>query len=1573
MPGPARSQVELVPLDVPAEPRYAAPTTKPENRLRVASFNINQGILSRMPELTQLMDKYCIDILLIQDAGTRNATDLRMICSEAGRHKLRYIDHSFVPCENGTYSDTDLHWLRSKVLKPQTKTPDGFPEATPRQTLAILMRQDVPAEAVITGLPMRRFMRVDVNTAGARLSIVNVYAPSSGASTEDMTNFYDGLAAGMASCAQRTIVAGDFNATLRAPADRKQGADRSNKRDNAHVAFLTRVQLVDAAARAGEPRRPTYVSSTSWSRIDAITASAGALDLLGQVHTVEMGSDHNLIFSDVAVELERVPTFRPPPTTRVFSTPGLTKPGADPDPRWLEYQRLLTEELNEANALELAVRLERAMDGPEASSVIDDIDAQLLAATVKTATAVFGRRRRRRSKPLFSKKVYRAIQTKRRLLKLVKELKEGNHRGAQIRASQLQSVLGQGPVDVSVVKRTLRKLSRAVRKEVAGKQAADFAVFQKRMEKRSAGGGDWSEAGRFNGKNYGRQSLSHVVVGDTTYTDPAEVNRLIYEYECRTRKQPPPPAWDKEEAPPWDATRMPRPAVDMAQPRATEERWAKALKYLKPKKAPGEDGITAELVRSMPQHLLELLRCLVDACLVHGHVPTRWKAVRGTLLHKSSTLAATNLDNYRGIALVVAFLRITDRVVYECAIKYAEDNEILDKHQFGFRAGHGVHQAALILDQLVDHAQRNQRPLRIAFADIRKAFPSVAHKLLVKELELVGMGELGRYVEAVYPGVTYQVVTTHGKAEPVPWQAGVMEGMTTSPLLFAIYINVLLRWIRATSEPYALGDIRISVLAFADDTAYPSGSDEGVQDTLRKVELWGYHYGNVLHAGKTFVVGNTDPTQTISIPNEIFPERFRDPRRGAVFIEQRGPQATYRYLGFLRTLEDRETAHWDALVERTTKALYNIARIPATPWFTIRMVEAMVSSQITFCAGLVHLSAERLETLENMVCLALTKKIRPGPCWCYDMFRSMGVAGRQSLRTTYHAATVATVVREICANELVHDVVAANMLDVVNAHKGHQPWSAIWYQREALHGSCIGDVAIGLKRFGMRVSFTSGPLATHLRVPVIAANCLESRRVAAGYFEATPAMAQLLADNTGLAHPIPVTILRSRINGVPQRALMRQEEARASGTHTHMNRKLYTAWMATFCRKENGMYRVRADLWPDLSRRVTPRLAASPGAIKVVVVPSAKAIHGKRGPQEVAASVWSCDNDELCTAVKPGCAQTCYHAVAVALLWVVRKVDPTQELHVMTPLAMDQAVGSWADKPAGVKARHPYANTMSMLCDAIEERRATTKLVTMPTDEASTFDDRITDDLINPAQGPRGAGGGGRIRSMAAQARSVPMPPLEIARRPTRVVVHDLDMRVLFEGKLAELLRNKEEPAAFEACRRRAPLFIGEPAHPWTWQYPVTTKDGMRVWRARMELLVTNEYMVNVLNIPLPHIGEVCPCGSPEDPETETTRHVVVECPLYEEIRKRKMGAFYRERQPGPATVAEFRRALGYVGEQEDESEGDLEARKARARAAIRTFHAVWKSRCIRMAQVKAAYERANARARAEEVPEEGA
>ncbi len=195
MPGPARSQVELVPLDVPAEPRYAAPTTKPENRLRVASFNINQGILSRMPELTQLMDKYCIDILLIQDAGTRNATDLRMICSEAGRHKLRYIDHSFVPCENGTYSDTDLHWLRSKVLKPQTKTPDGFPEATPRQTLAILMRQDVPAEAVITGLPMRRFMRVDVNTAGARLSIVNVYAPSSGASTEDMTNFYDGLAA----------------------------------------------------------------------------------------------------------------------------------------------------------------------------------------------------------------------------------------------------------------------------------------------------------------------------------------------------------------------------------------------------------------------------------------------------------------------------------------------------------------------------------------------------------------------------------------------------------------------------------------------------------------------------------------------------------------------------------------------------------------------------------------------------------------------------------------------------------------------------------------------------------------------------------------------------------------------------------------------------------------------------------------------------------------------------------------------------------------------------------------------------------------------------------------------------------------------------------------------------------------------------------------------------------------------------------------------------------------------------------------------------------------------------------
>ncbi|XP_013168060.1 PREDICTED: uncharacterized protein LOC106118047, partial [Papilio xuthus] len=75
-----------------------------------------------------------------------------------------------------------------------------------------------------------------------------------------------------------------------------------------------------------------------------------------------------------------------------------------------------------------------------------------------------------------------------------------------------------------------------------------------------------------------------------------------------------------------------------------------ALQQLKNNKAPGDDGITAELLRAAGEPALRVLQKLYNSVILEGHTPKAWSRSVVVLFFKKGDKAL--LKNYRPISLL---------------------------------------------------------------------------------------------------------------------------------------------------------------------------------------------------------------------------------------------------------------------------------------------------------------------------------------------------------------------------------------------------------------------------------------------------------------------------------------------------------------------------------------------------------------------------------------------------------------------------------------------------------------------------------------------------------------------------------------------------------------------------------------------------------------------------------------------------------------------------------------------------------------------------------------------------------
>jgi hypothetical protein len=106
-------------------------------------------------------------------------------------------------------------------------------------------------------------------------------------------------------------------------------------------------------------------------------------------------------------------------------------------------------------------------------------------------------------------------------------------------------------------------------------------------------------------------------------------------------------------------------------------------------------------------------------------------------IHKGGS--RVRMENYRPISLLSCFSKILEKVVCNRLCSFLKTNSILSGAQFGFCHGHSTIHTMIHFVNHVSKALNNKEHTIAIFFDLRKAFDSCDHKILLQKLSAIGI------------------------------------------------------------------------------------------------------------------------------------------------------------------------------------------------------------------------------------------------------------------------------------------------------------------------------------------------------------------------------------------------------------------------------------------------------------------------------------------------------------------------------------------------------------------------------------------------------------------------------------------------------------------------------------------------------------------------------------------------------------------------------------------------------------------------------------------------------------------
>ena len=331
------------------------------------------------------------------------------------------------------------------------------------------------------------------------------------------------------------------------------------------------------------------------------------------------------------------------------------------------------------------------------------------------------------------------------------------------------------------------------------------------------------------------------------------------------------------------------------------------LSELKLGKAPGHDGISAQILKWCIPYISSILTKIFNKCVYHGVYPSILKIARVTALPKGGD--TSDADNFRPISILPQINKIFEKLIHVRLLSFLKKHDILSTQQFGFLKKHSTsHSVTCLYEKLIQNIE-NKLDTAVLFVDLKAAFDTVDNEILLGKLEHYGIRNKTLKLLTSYLQNRKQFV----KCGPIESTiltvlCGVPQGSVLGPLLFILFINDIVNC--SLLDP----------VMYADDAALLI-SAKTLNKLNKKVNKEARLFFNWLTANKLTL--NYKKTKYMIITNKHYNLKFRRKFRLNINKNNIKQVENFKYLGII--LDNKLT--WKPHIDYLKTKLYSVSGI----------------------------------------------------------------------------------------------------------------------------------------------------------------------------------------------------------------------------------------------------------------------------------------------------------------------------------------------------------------------------------------------------------------------------------------------------------------------------------------------------------------------------------------------------------------------------------------------------------------------------------------------------------------------
>ncbi len=274
----------------------------------------------------------------------------------------------------------------------------------------------------------------------------------------------------------------------------------------------------------------------------------------------------------------------------------------------------------------------------------------------------------------------------------------------------------------------------------------------------------------------------------------------------------------------------------------------KAISSLNDGKSDGCDKIESDHIINGSAMLYKMLCLLIQKCFDHGYMPDSLNVATIVSIPKDNRGSMIKSDNYRGIGLCSSIVKVMDIIMYNSSDGTLNTSGL----QFAYKSEHSTTMCTAMMKEVVRHYKKNGSQVYCCLLDASKAFDRIRLDKLFKILldRKFPAGYI-KFLMNSYVNQDIRVKWGNNLSHSFKGINGVRQGGVISPILFTVYIDILIERLEKCNAGCWIGHKFVGCAGYADDVKLLSPSVTGLQIMVNVCEEFGIEYDLLFNEKKS--------------------------------------------------------------------------------------------------------------------------------------------------------------------------------------------------------------------------------------------------------------------------------------------------------------------------------------------------------------------------------------------------------------------------------------------------------------------------------------------------------------------------------------------------------------------------------------------------------------------------------------------------------------------------------------------------------------------------------------------------